>query len=348
MSGPRTLTVVAKRRESSLITSFHLAAEGGADLPPFRPGQFLVFRLQTPDGEVVRNYSLSGSPDAPGQYRISVKREALGAGSRHLHDQLQVGDRLVADGPRGAFVLDEDSPRPVVLLSGGVGLTPMVAMLHRLAAGSRRVAFVHACEDGAVHALRGEVSTLAASRPGITAHYAYRTPSDADRQAGHHHSDGLLTREVLQGLLCLDDYDFYLCGPPPFMAAIYPMLRSLGVPKARIAYEFFGPATVLEEGPVAAAPQPAPVAPDTGAITVEFRKSGITAVWSDAAESLLSLAEDNGLRPDFSCRAGICGTCKSSITAGEVDYFEEPLDELASGEVLLCCSRPKTSVVLDL
>lgn len=358
--GFRSLKVVAKVVESSLITSFHLQAVDGSALPAFRPGQFLVFKIPSDDakGYVLRNYSLSGSPGALGQYRISVKREPsagpglpVGLSSNYLHDQIDVGDVLTADGPRGEFVLDQASDRPVVLLSGGVGLTPMVAMLHDLATASdRRTLFVHACDNGDVHALRDEVERLIAHRPGLSAHYCYRAPDAADRSAGRFHSEGLITRAVLQDLLCLDDYEFYLCGPPPFMAAMYQTLRGLGVAKDRIAYEFFGPATVLDADatpkPVAAAAA-APVATD-GAITVEFRKSGLTATWDGAAESLLSFAEDQGLQPDFSCRAGICGTCVSRIVSGDVSYFEEPLEELAEGELLLCCSRPKTSVVLDL
>ena len=354
--GFRGLKVVAKVAESSLITSFHLQAVDGGALPAFRPGQFLVFKIPSATGHVLRNYSLSGSPDDLGSYRISVKREPsagpglpAGLSSNYLHDHVKVGDVLMVDGPRGAFVLDETSPRPVVLLSGGVGLTPMVAMLHALAQRStQRVLFLHACENGAVHALRDEVNGLVAQRAGLSAHYCYRQPDEDDRAAGHFHAEGILTRTVMQSLLCLDDYDFYLCGPPPFMQAMYQTLRGLGVAKDRIAYEFFGPATVLEAEPK---PQPvtAPVAAIAeGAITVEFRKSGLTVVWDAAADSLLAFAEDQGLKPDFSCRAGICGTCVSKIVSGEVSYFEDPLEDLNQGELLLCCSRPKTAIVLDL
>ena len=360
-TGFRGLKVVAKTVESSLITSFLLQSEDGSDLPAFRPGQFLVFKIPSGDAKdyVLRNYSLSGSPDDLRHYRISVKREAAagpglpeGLSSSYLHDSIDVGDVLQADGPRGEFTLDEASNRPVVLLSGGVGLTPMVAMMNALANHSeRRTLFLHACENGEVHALRSEVEALVGKRAGLFAHYCYRTPSPEDRAANRFHSEGFVTREVLQRLLCLDDYEVYLCGPPPFMQAMYQTLRGLGLAKNRIAYEFFGPATVLdtEDKPkqVASAAGAAP-APAAGAITVEFRKSGITAAWDDSTQSLLSFAEDLGLKPDFSCRAGICGTCVSKIVSGDVTYFEDPLEELADGELLLCCSRPKSPVVLDL
>lgn len=358
--GFRGLRVAAKIAESSLITSFHLEAADGSELPAFRPGQFLVLRIPGGEakGHVLRNYSLSGAPDDLSHYRISVKREPsagpglpVGLSSNYLHDSIGVGDVLAVDGPRGAFVLDEASDRPVVLLSGGVGLTPMVAMLHALAGrSSRRTLFLHACENGDVHALRAEVDGLIVQRPGLSAHYCYRAPSPEDRAANRFDSEGFITREVMQSLLCLDDYDFYLCGPPPFMQAMYQTLRGLGVAKGRIAYEFFGPATVLDTEEI---PRPAPLPADAapaavGAITVEFRKSAIIAEWNAAAQSLLSFAEDQGVNPDFSCRAGICGTCTSRILSGDVAYFEDPLEDLGPGEVLLCCARPKTGIVLDL
>ena len=191
--GFRGLKVVKRIVESSLITSFHLEAAEGASLPAFLPGQFLVFKIPSSDakGHVLRNYSLSGAPGDLSHYRISVKREPsagpdlpVGLSSNYLHDSVRVGDVLAADGPRGEFVLDEISDRPVVLLSGGVGLTPMVAMLHALAHRSaRRTLFLHACENGDVHALQGEVNGLIGQRPGLSAHYCYRAPSAEDRIA---------------------------------------------------------------------------------------------------------------------------------------------------------------------
>lgn len=362
--GFRRLRVAGRVRESSLITSFLLEPADDLPLPAFRPGQFLVLNLPGPDGrgQTLRNYSLSGRHDDPRAYRISVKREGgagpgvpPGLGSTWLHDRIGVGDILLAQGPRGDFVLDESSTRPVVLLSGGVGLTPMVAMLHALARGSdRRVHFLHACEDGTVHALRDEVLALTGLRPGLSAHFRYRAPTPEDRAAGHFHGEGLFTREALQGLLCLDDYDVYLCGPPPFMQALYATLRGLGVARDRIAYEFFGPATVLDPEGAALSPAPAPApsaapSPDAAAaLTVTFARSGRSAAWDPESGSLLAFAETQGLTPDFSCRAGVCGTCRTRVASGEVTHFEEPLEELAPGELLLCCSRPLTPVVLDL
>ncbi len=359
--GFRRLKVVGKVRESATITSFHLEPVDPGDWQDYRPGQFLVFRVPGESAAAfeVRNYSVSRF-GTPGRYRISVKREpATSAGlpagrvSNHLHDRVEVGDELLAAGPRGTFVLDETSDRPVVLISGGVGLTPLVAMFERLATASNRAAFfIHACDNGEVHALGDEVDALARSRPGLRVHVCYRFPASEDRASGRHHSEGMVTRALLQSLLPLDDYDFYMCGPPPFMRTVYPMLRSLGVPTARIAYEFFGPAAVLDEKPGPAEPVVAAPEAVSGAAgeapVIEFRKSGLRATWDGKAGSLLDFAEAQGLEPDFSCRAGICSTCKSRLLSGDVEYFEEPLEELAPGELLLCCSRPRGPVVIDI
>ena len=372
--GFRKFKVVDKRRESSVITSFHLEPLEQHDWTGFRPGQFLTFRIPAKDGDasILRHYSVSGSPAQSRQYRITVKREARlngstpdGVSSCFLHDRIEIGDVLSAQGPTGLFVLDQTSERPVVLLSGGVGLTPLVSMLHALATTDRRVLFLHACENGDVHALRGEVEAIAASRPGIAARFCYRTPTEADRREAHF-LEGVISRDVLQDLLHLDDYDFYLCGPPAFMQAVYALVRGLGVPATRIAYEFFGPATVLEKAvganfpvetvlamPTATEPARSPLvtaepAGARDAAMVEFRASGIVATWQDGEESLLSFAEHQGLEADFSCRVGVCGTCITRLIAGEVAYFETPLDVPPPGEVLLCCSRPVGPVVLDL
>ena len=382
-AGFQKFRVTAKVRESRTITSFHLTLVDHAWLP-FTPGQFLVFKLPMPPpvvpgfipgtqgwnpsglpqpdhlpdavapaGFILREYSISSSPSQTGHYRITVKREPAssadvpaGAGSNYLHDHINVGDEVLADGPRGAFRLDRTSDRPVVLLSGGVGLTPVVSMLPALVEEpTRPVFFIHACDSGDVHALGAELKDLALLRPGVKVHTCYRSPRAGD--AGHD-SEGVIDRALLQKLLPLDDYDVYLCGPPGFMQAVYRDLRSLGVPKARIATEFFGPATVLE--PTVAAPTPpAPVHPTpvAGEITVEFRKSGRVEAWT-GADSLLDFAESHGLSPDFSCRAGVCNTCKTGLISGAVDYFEIPLDDPGKDHVLLCCSKPTQSVVLDL
>ncbi len=360
------LKVVARTKESEIITSFHLQHVGGPQIQSFVPGQFLAFRLSPVEGEraILRTYSLSSSPMEPDRLRITVKREPRpldrpdlpdGAGSNYLHRSINVGDILLAQGPKGEFQLDRHDQRPVVLLSGGVGLTPLVSMLHELAAASTRpVWFIHACENGSIHALAREVRALAQHRPGITTHFCYRMPSQDDRREKRFDSEGIVTRALIQSLLPLDDYQVYMCGPPGFMAATYRLLRELGVAAAAIKYEFFGPASVLEETPgQTAVPPEAPAADEIaasppGSPLVTFARTGRSILWDGDANSLLDFVEAQGFNPDFSCRSGICSTCKTGLISGEVEYSEAPLDPPDKRHVLLCCSRPISDVELDL
>lgn len=382
----RDYRVLEKLRESDVITSFVLEPVDGV-VPPYQPGQYLVFRLEIDGQTVLRNYSVSGDPDCTDRLRISVKHEKAPAGlnvadgvaSTWLHQHVQPGDVLNAAGPMGEFVLDESSQRPVVLLSGGVGQTPLLAMLHRLLKRSQRKVYViHACDNSAVHAFADEMRELVAQHEGVQLYFCYRNPTEHDEQVGLHHVAGLITREQLQRWLPLDDYEFYLCGPSAFMQSNYGVLRSLGVARERIHYEFFGPATVLEntlaDDGVASAVQdqvqPAPsrrvdanvleldspveavrgaaTAAEDAAQTVTFLPDGRQAQWHEDCPSLLDLAEETGLSPDFNCRAGLCNTCMCTLVSGEVDYFEEPLDPVPEGKVLLCCSRPRGPVAVEL
>jgi uncharacterized protein len=352
--------VVDVQRESSVIKSFVLEAADGALLPAFLPGQFVQVRLTGSDGQrLLRHYSLSGDPAERTRWRISVKHQLAppdrcelpdGLVSSHLHGVIEVGATLDVAGPAGAFVLDELSDRPVVLLSGGVGVTPMLSMLHRLCATSRRrVYFIHACENGAVHAFQDEVARLQASREGVVTHICYRMPEPSDVAGQRFDSHGLITRETLQRLLPLDDYDVYLCGPTRFMQTNFRLLRSLGVDQARIRHEFFGPASVLELNAVDAPSSPElAVTPEASVPMVCFMPSGKTVAWDPSCHSLLDFAEAAGLKPPFSCRAGLCGCCASQLIDGTVEYFEQPLDEPRDGEVLLCCARPSTAVTIQI
>lgn len=369
----RPFRVVSRTPESRTITSFGLEPLDPADWRAFEPGQYLPIRIPGTDEQAsaLRTYSISSAPSDRARYRITVKREGApapglpdGIGSCFLHDRVAVGDLVEIAPPRGEFVLATDTKRPVILASGGVGLTPLVSMLHALTdEPEREVHFLHACDDGEVHALRREVDALIRSRPGLTARYCYRAPSPADAAAGQHHADGVMTKALLRSWLPLGDYDVYLCGPPPFMASVYAAFRELGVREERIRYEFFGPATVLEAvaedvpavppaalvsltgEPVAAAEAHGPAA----GLQISFARSQRSAAWDEASDTnLLAFAERIGLDPPFSCRAGICSTCRTGLLQGEVDYVEEPLDPPAPGEVLLCCAKPRGPLVLDL
>lgn len=357
----RPFEIVEKKAENRLISSFLLKPVEASDWKPFVPGQFLIVRIPAADGHVLRHYSISSDPAVEGCYRITVKREEApraglpdGRGSCHLHRSVEVGSLLEVDGPHGAFRLDQASRRPLVLLSGGVGVTPLLSMLHGASRDpDRAIFFIHACRDGSLHAFPEEVRGAAARRDGIHIHTIYERPLLEDNAAGRHQAEGLIDRALLQRLLPLDDYDVYLCGPGPFMQAVYALLRGLGVDKRRIAYEFFGPSALLE--PIAAAPATAASTPPrcrekdpTKAPTISFVASGQVAPWTGEVGSLLELAEMQGLRPDFSCRVGICGTCSVQLLSGEVEYLEQPLNPPGDGHILLCRSVPRGAIAIDL
>lgn len=385
----RSFRLARKVRESAVITSFYLQPTDGAAVWSAQPGQYLTLRI--PDGphSILRSYSLSGDVDAEGHHRITVKREAPpdlpeGRGSCWLHDRLDAGQDIEIAAPRGGFVLDENSQRPVLLLAGGVGVTPLLAMLHRLARGHRRVWFVQACENGAVHAMRDEVAALVAGAGGrIVARTLYRSPTASDHAEARFDVEGLVDRAFLQALLPLDRYQVYLCGPTPFMVAMYRLLSDLGVWAEDIHYEFFGkqaalPLLAAEAARLAspaASKAPAALAqlafltdPEARALVepslsradtpradpapptaeVIFARSAKSVSWTEAAHSLLDLAEAAGLAPEFSCREGICNTCRTGLAEGRVEYFDAPLQMPEPGQVLLCCARPQGRVVLDL
>ena len=357
----RSFVVASRVRESETITSFTLAPEDGAALPPFLPGQFLIFELTIPGQPkpVVRTYSLSDCPNAE-TYRVSIKREAApadrpdlapGLSSNYFHDQVAVGTKLRVGAPRGKFHLDQDSERPVVLLSAGVGLTPMIGMMNAIvqSGSGRPVWFLHGARDGREHAMGAHVRRMAETEDQVHAHIRYSQPAASDIAGRDHDSAGRIDIALLKQVLPFDDYDFYLCGPTPFMRSLYCGLLSLDISERRIHYEFFGPASVLKDEAKPTGPALAPNAETelAGGIQVTFARSGVTAAWDPACDSILDLAERQGLSPDYSCRSGICHTCMCPLSEGEVEYLEDPLDEPDQGCVLICCSRPKTNLVIE-
>ena len=331
------------RRESDVITSFYLQRTDGKALAPYEPGQFLPIRLEVPgaDEPVSRTYTLSDAPGS-GAYRLSIKREGGEAlVSTHFHDRLKVGSKIEAMAPRGKFALDQSSERPVVLISGGVGITPMIAMANHLAATGRRAYFIHGAQNGDVHAFGQHIRQMSADSLSFTAHVRYSRPTEADRLGSTHDSEGFVDAELLKSLLPLDDYDFYLCGPGPFMKSLFDGLGELGVREHRIHYESFGPATVLKrEGPSAA---PKPSQTSQSPVDVRFDEAGVTVEWTPDAGTLLDLAQEAGLNPLYSCRSGICGTCATKLKCGAVDYIEEPTAPHEDGEVLICCATPRAT-----
>ncbi len=240
--GSRMLRVVRKERESELITSFYLQPQDGGALPPFSPGQYLTLVLNIEGRELRRHYSLSDAPGKP-WYRISVKREAGGRASNWLHDHAGVGTLLAANAPSGDFVLDRQASRPLVLVTGGVGITPAMCMLEVAAPTGREVRFIHAARHGGVHAFRQRVDSLAAAHANVRPFYVYDTPRADDAP----HAHGQLSTELLARHLPDDrDVDLYFLGPKPFMQAVYSSGLALGIPAGQLRYEFFGPMQALQ------------------------------------------------------------------------------------------------------
>jgi ferredoxin-NADP reductase/MOSC domain-containing protein YiiM/ferredoxin len=349
-TGFQPLRVAEIRRESSTITSFLLVpTEDAAPTPVAAPGQYLTVRVR-PDADVqlTRSYSLSDVPDERG-YRISVKRE--GAGSRYLHDHVQVGDLLDVAAPRGNFVL-RTGTRPVVLISAGVGATPVLAMLHALARehSTRPVWWLHGARNHDEHAFGAEVDELLAALPGSRRLVAYSRPADVETPALDHDLSGRLDLTVIEQAGVPKDAEYYLCGPDGFMRAIAAALAARGVAPERIATEVFGAVASYSSGIVKGADR-APHAPDgplgSGPI-VTFSRSNLAVPWDDRYPSLLDLAEACDVPVGFGCRNGTCHNCESSLLAGEVTYDTEPLEPPPDGRVLVCSSRPSSEVTLDL
>jgi ferredoxin-NADP reductase len=358
----RPYRVARRVRESATVVSLHLEAADGQLLLPFQPGQFLTFRLPGPDGRPgPRNYSISSDPADLSHYRISVKREQApasrpdlppGFGSGFMHDQAVVGAIIDGSAPKGQFALDQASSRPVLLLAGGIGITPLLSMAHALARASRPTWLLHACDNREVQPFADEVAALAATSGSFTAATCLKEPGEGDGARADRRFSGLVTADVLRALLPIGDYDVYLCGPTGFMQAMYALLQDLGVRKVQIRYEFFGPAIDLKALPTAVArpvvrpPMSGPDMADHG-VTVTFARSGRRYPWDGAARTLLDFAEAHGLAPAFSCRNGICNTCLCEAE-GEVSYIDDPLEQPQPGMALICCSVPATSLVLNL
>ena len=355
--GFRTLIVDRKVPESDTITSFYLVPEDAKPLPSFIPGQFLPFRLDIPGQPtpLTRTYSLSDRPN-PEYYRLSIKREPPpgdrpdlppGRSSNYFHDRVEAGTRLRARSPRGKFYLDPKGERPVALISAGVGLTPMISMLNAIveAGSGRPVWFIHGARNGREHAMGAHVRAVAGENDNVRAHISYSRPLPDDVEGRDHDGRGRVDGDLLKRLLPDNDLDFYLCGPTPFMKALYNGLLGWGVPEDRIHYEFFGPGSALTEGDGAEAA--ADCVECSAEIEVTFSRSGLTAKWNPSFASILDMAEGLGLSPDYSCRSGICHTCMCALEDGEVEYVEEPLDPPDPGSVLICCSKPKTDLVVD-
>jgi ferredoxin-NADP reductase/MOSC domain-containing protein YiiM/ferredoxin len=350
--GFRTLAVTAITRESASAISIRLEDPEGAPLPAARPGQYLTVRLQPGDDRrsLLRNYSLSGPPDA-GYYRITVKREHDGSVSGYLHTRLAVGDRLQVAAPRGTFILDR-THAPLLLISAGIGATPVLAMLQALAAehSDRQIWWLHGARSGRDHPFAAEARALLASLPNAHTRVYYSRPGPTDRAGRDFDRAGRLTASLLAELQPPRDAEAYVCGPAPFMDDISAGLAAMGIDAARIHTEPFGPAPGLTPGIAATparTPHPPAGRPGEGP-TIEFARSNLAIPWSSDYGSLLELAEACDVPVRWACRTGVCHTCETTLIAGNVAYRPDPVEPPADGSALICCSQPRDDVVLDL
>jgi ferredoxin-NADP reductase/MOSC domain-containing protein YiiM/ferredoxin len=350
--GFRQLTVRAITRESDSAISIRLEDPTGDPLPAARPGQYLTLRVQPEKRQraVLRNYSLSGPPGA-GYYRVTVKQERDGAASGYLCTRLAVGDQLDIAAPRGTFILDQ-TQAPVLLISAGIGATPVLAMLQALAQerSDREIWCLYGARNGREHPFAAEARALLAVLPNVKARVYYSRPGPNDVEGRDFDSPGRLTASLLADLQPPSDAKAYVCGPTAFMDDISAGLGALGFDASHIHTEPFGPAASVTPGIAATparAPHPPAGQPGDGP-AVAFARSNLTIPWRSDCGSLLELAEACDVPVRWSCRTGVCQTCETMLIAGDVDYSPDPVEPPADGSVFICCSQPRDDIALDL
>jgi ferredoxin-NADP reductase/MOSC domain-containing protein YiiM len=351
--GFRRLAVTSIDRESADVLSVTMQSPDDQPLPTAQPGQYIVLRLQPTAGgtPIFRSYSLSG-PLSAERYRISVKIEPGGVAGTWLRDRVRVGDALDVSSPRGSFIL-QLGERPVVLLSAGIGATPVLAMLRALAVdrSARQVLWLHAARDREHHPFAAEVRRLMLAFPHGRSYVCYSKPASFDKLGEDFDAAGHLSRSALEQVGIPREADVYLCGPAAFMADMKAALAGYGVAPERIHMEIFNGSESKNPGVVGTVkrnPHPPIVDTNTGSL-VSFARSGIAAHWNASVyQSILELAEACDVPVRWACRSGVCHSCESGLVSGAVTYGPEPLDRPAEGNILVCCSQPIRDVVIDL
>ncbi len=349
--GFRPFKVSRKSRESEGVTSLEIEPTDGMPLSDFRPGQFLVLGFQPNSVPLLlRSYSLSGASNGR-SYRVSIKRETLGAASVYANDELRVGSMVQASAPRGSFTLAPGAA-PVVFLSAGIGLTPVLAMLHALATerSKREIWWLYGARNRREHPFSNEVRDLLGVLP-RTRSLVWHSRPDADEKEGiDYDKHSRLDLAAIKSLGLPLDGEFYLCGPSSFMNELAAGIAGLGVDRSRIHTEMFGSASSITPGIAASAGRP-PHQPEglagTGAM-ISFARSGLRVPWNPKFNNLLEFAEACDLPARWSCRTGVCHTCETGLISGAVSYCPEPIDAPASENLLLCCSQPRGELVIDM
>ena len=355
-AGWRELRVVSRQFEDDAHTqcSFQLEPVDGIPLPAFVPGQFLTFALSIGGGlTLTRCYSLSDGPNGS-SYHITVKRVLAPAGrhelppgacSGYLHDRLTTGDVVKVKAPAGRFVVDQKSSVPIVLIAGGIGITPLLSMLRGglAAEPNRAVHLYYGVRQGAEHGSRKELEDLARLHPNFHLNVVYSQPGPDDASGQDYQHVGHIDIDLLRRTLPAGRHRFYVCGPPAMMASLLPALGQWGVLPDDIHHEAFGPASARSAQASSRAEVPRPSLP----LEVLFRKSARTLIWDGKDASLLDFAERHDVSIESGCRSGSCGTCEVELIAGTVRYAEKPDHEITPGHCLLCVGFPDSPLELE-
>ena len=352
-NGFRKFRIVSKVKETHDITSFYLSPHDGKPLPGFLPGQFLTFQFHIPGNAqpVVRCYSLSDSPCHPERYRVSVKKvppprdepnAPAGLVSNYFHENLHEHDIVDVKAPSGHFCLNMTQKTPIVLLAGGVGITPLLSMLNALVEieSQREIWFFLGVRNKKEHMMKEHLEKVEKENPNVNLKIFYSSPEETDIKDKDYHVEGRVTVSSFKPFLPSNNYDFYICAPPPMVKDLRADLAAWGVPKTNIHFEAFGPATVKKCKTDSSEEQ-------TPKIDIRFTKSGKILPWNPNLTSLLEFAEENGIPLDSGCRAGNCGTCLTAIKNGEVTYVGEPGSPPEEGSCLACIAIPKGNLTLD-
>ena len=359
----RNFVVDRKVTESAEITSFYLKPQDNQKLPDFKPGQFLTIKLDIPEQAkpVIRTYSLSDYNQTNNYYRLSIKKEGApkdldvppGVASTFMHEAIQEGSIIPCKPPNGKFVIDVASSTPVVLISNGVGITPMIAMAKACTQQNshRHLWFLHGARNGDYHAFDEAIRDLAKEKSNLHIHYKYSRPRPED--ADKYDSKGYVDKELLETQILPEirniygaaDAEYYLCGSPKFMDSLRSGLNELAVSEEKVFFESFSKGGKTKGKDESKANDSDTV--ESAEIT--FAASGKTLTWQKGHGTILEFAEANDLDPSYSCRQGICLTCMCELKEGEVNYIEDPTNEPDPDHVLICISQPKTQkLVLDL
>jgi hypothetical protein len=351
--GYRKFRIDRKVMEADDVCSFYFVAHDQMPVPRFRPGQFLTFQLRIPDQPqpVIRCYSLSDSPERPDYYRCTIKRippprdnpdAAPGVASSFFHS-CHEGDLIDVRAPSGNFYLDVNSPRPVVLIGGGIGITPVLSMLNAIcdAKISRETWLFYGVRNRREHAMYEHLRQIAAAHDNVNLVVCYSDPAENCVQGEDYHVKGWVSVDLFKRMLPSNNYEFYICGPAPMMQSVTEGLRDWGVPAADIHFEAFGPATVKRQAPAAPDAEPAKT------IKILLSRCRRSIDWRPEDGSILEAAEKLGIAMSAGCRAGNCGTCETAVREGSVKYLIETGFKPNERSCLPCVAVPESDLVLD-